>query len=366
MREAGKLDEAGGPSYIAHLLDTPYPSAMPHFSKKLREYATRRQLIVTCHEISKSAYNTTDDVSGVISAAQDKMLGIDASKAAADSICTMYDLTQQSIDRYQAAREDREIKAVPTGFPTLDRLTGGGFRGSKLIIIAARPGIGKTALMLNMASNMAQRGHMVGIFSLEMDKEELDDRWMSAETGISSLRLISGMGEGEWKRVVSVAENKSTWPILVDDTGNLPAHELKRRARKMVQMGAKIIFIDQLSRLKGYPNKNTWESNTQNVADVGAMKKELRLPIVLLAQVSRKAEETASKKPSLATLKMTGALEEDADLILLGHRDFAYTKDEAYERRAEWELAKHRQGPTWNIIMDWDAKRTRFTEEANL
>lgn len=366
LRDRGRMDEIGGPIYLAEILDTPYPSSMAHFTARIRNDATRRRLIAACHEIQKTAYDRNEDVCEVIGSAQEKILAVDGTGAAADSICTMYDLTQQSIDRYREAMEKKSDRAVSTGFPTLDRLTGGGFRGSKLIIIAARPRIGKTALMLNMASNMARRGNTVGIFSLEMDKEELDDRWTAGESGVNSMRLINGMDADQWEKVMDVAEEKSTWPILIDDSGGLSVHELKRRARKMVQMGARIIFVDQLSKLKTDARKSAWESNTQNVIDIGALKKELRIPIVLLAQVNRKAEDTLNKKPSLATLKMTGSLEEEADIILLGHREHVYTKDDAYERRAEWEIAKHRQGPEWNIIMDWDAKRTRFTEGATL
>lgn len=364
LREDGNIELVGGPSYLFEILDTPYPSSMKHFTRMIRGLAARRWLIKTCADVSKTAYDTRNDTHELINTAQKLIMDVDGSDC--DSICTMYDLTNYSIDRYRDAREGRDKTAVvKTGFPKIDELTGGGFRPNKFIIIAARPGIGKTALMQNMAANMAKNGDMVGVFSLEMDKESIDDRWMASESGVNSLKLINGMNDSDWQRVMRVAEKKSSWPILVDDSGNLPVYELKRRGRKMVQMGARILFIDQASKLKGDNRKTIFENITQNVIDVGAMKKELHVPIVLLAQINRDSEKTVTKKPTLANLKNTGAFEEEADIILLGHRDYPYTKLEADQRKAEWEIAKNRGGPVGNVGMDWDAKRTTFTEEGN-
>jgi replicative DNA helicase len=339
---------------------------MPHAAKCLKEYATRRNLIDACYKIQNKAFEPSEDFASLLGDAQRSILEVEDGCSPGESFCSMKDLTQKSIDRYAAAKTRQEIKAIPTGFPTIVRITGGGFRGSKLIIIAARPRIGKTALMLNMASNMAKRGRQVGIFSLEMDMDELDDRWMASESGVNSMRLVNGMDEQEWERVVMVADKKSEWPILVDDQGGLTVDDLARRAKKMRQMGVEVIFIDQLSKIKGDNKQSEWEKNTKNVVALSNLKKELRLPIVLLAQSGRKTTESADKKPTLETLKMTGALEEEADVVLLGHRKFVYSKLPADADNAEWEIAKQRQGPEWNVEMKWDAKRTKFYEEARV
>ena len=358
----GKIEEVGGPAYIASLLDAPAPSNVKYATGVIKDYSVRRTLIQACHEIQTKAYGPCCDIPVLLDESQRKILDL-GQCGVTDSFCSMRDLTNQRLDRYAAAKDNKRIPAVPTGFPTIDRLTGGGFRWSKLVIIAARPRIGKTALMLNMARHMAFKRRKVGIFSLEMDKEELDDRWMAGESGVNSMRLINGMDDQEWQRVVGAAEVKAEWPILIDDYGGLTVEELSRRAREMVKMGCEVIFIDQLSKIKCDQKKSAWEANTQNVIAVSHLKKGLKIPVVLLAQVNRKITEAANKRPTLETLKMTGALEEEADIILLGHRDYVYTHDEKDADNAVWEIAKQRQGPEWTVEMKWDAKKTRFYEE---
>jgi replicative DNA helicase len=249
---------------------------------------------------------------------------------------------------------------IKTGFRSIDSLTGG-FWGALFIIIAARPGIGKTAFMLNMAKNMASCGHRVGIFSIEMDKESLIDRQIASLSGINSIRLRTGrIGTEDWKAINQAAEKIYNLPIVIDDTGGLTIQELKRRARLMAKKGAEIIFIDQLSKIRGGTGQSDWEKRSCVVNELAEFKKELRIPIVLLAQINRKAEDT--RKPSLNHLKSTGSLEEDCDLCLIGHRDFPYTRKPEDETKANWELAKNRNGATTDIPMQWDGKTTTFYE----
>ena len=221
-----------------------------------------------------------------------------------------------------------------------------------------------TAMMLNMAANMAKAGRKVGIFSIEMDKEELVDRLISSKSGVNSIKLSSGQGitEQEWGTITSAAEGLHEYSIVIDDTGGIKIQELKRRARKMVKNGVEIIFIDQLSKITGGKGRSEYEQKSYIVNEIAILKKELRIPVCLLAQISRKIEDRQNKKPTLGDLKSTGSLEEDPDIILLGHRKYEYTKAEEDKHHAEWEIAKHRQGATYNVKMYWNGKTVTFNQ----
>jgi replicative DNA helicase len=217
-----------------------------------------------------------------------------------------------------------------------------------------------------MLAHIAESGICCGFFSLEMSAEEIDDRFNSAVAGINSavLRFGRRIDETSWARLIEAFEAKAQWPLFIDDS---PAtiSELKRRARLMRRAGAKIIFVDQLSHIRPgreSRGKSTWELNSHIVQELAHLKKELRLPIVLLAQLNRELEKRSDRKPMLADLKNTGALEEHADIVLLGYREYLHTRKLEDEAKAQWEIAKHRGGPTWTIPMQFDGRRTRFYE----
>ena len=350
---------------LARITEQPIPINTELYAKKIINCRQLRDMQATFSDAINSCYDQNINYDEILSGVNRKLNEIDGG-GSNDSFTTMRELTEQSSDRYEAIRNGDAELGIMTGYPTIDRLTGG-LKGSKLIIIAARPGIGKTAFMCNWISNMASRGTMCGVFSIEMDKEELDDRWNASEAGINSAIFHAGEKlDGEtWKKLTSVFTRKYNWPVLIDDTGGLKINELKRRARRMVRMGAKIIFIDQLSEIRparDMKGKAPWEINTHIVEELGFLKKELKIPIVLLAQLNRELEKRANRKPILSDLKLTGMLEEKADMVLLGYRRFPYTKRAEDENHAEWELAKHRGGATWNASMYWQPKFTRFVE----
>lgn len=360
----GKLKESGGSAYLAKLTDCPIPSSMSHYCRMVRDAALLRKTIEVCNGAINSCYRS-DDANQTISAVQE-MIGKIDDGVSTDTFVTMKDLTMQSWERYEAAEKQEEI-GIKTGFWRLDALTGG-FKGSKLIIIAARPGMGKTSFMRNLVANMAKRGTMSGVFSIEMDNQDLDDQWNASESGINSMRLSNGSGlnEKEWKTLIEAFEHKSKWPVILDDTGGLHIRELKRRARKMKKLGCRIIFIDQLSKIK-INGPSEYERNTEILNELGSLKKELRIPVVLLAQINRKVEERESKMPVLADLKSTGRIEEEADIVIFIHRPYEYTQNPEQERVALFRIAKQRGGPKGTIICDWEKKTTTFScEEPNI
>ena len=364
LRVMGCLEECGGATYTSKLLNIPQASNMISYAKMIKSASVGREIIKRANTISNSVYDTTitnGNIVEILDKAQSDMLGIKF-ELGNENIISFPDLCVNRVEQYDELSRGK-VLGLKTGFPSLDYLTGG-FWGSKLIIISARPRVGKTAIMLNMAKNIASCEHNVGIFSIEMDKEELIDRQISAETGINSIRLSTAQGitNEEWRKIHESAEKIYRYSIYVDDTGGLTIQELKRRARKMVKQGIKIIFIDQLSKIRGGQGKSEYEQRSFVVNELATLKKELRIPICLLAQINRKADDRPDKKPTLSDLKSTGSLEEDADIILIGHRPFLYSKAPEDEGKATWELAKHRQGPTRNIEMRFDEKTVRFYE----
>lgn len=369
LRGNGQLEKAGGASRIAKIMDVPIPSDVKTYADRLKKYAHLRRIINLCGKTMQEAQQSRiDRIDELLNAFQAQALSVGADLS--ESWVSKRDLTEESIERYEDLNEGAKYPALPTGFHTIDSMTGGGFRGPKLIILAARPRVGKTALMCNMIQNMCASGKSCGVFSLEMDRSELDDRWIAAGARVNSMKLTAEPGPDleEWNRIVQAAGHQKDWKLMVDDN-QADIADLKRRIRQMVKAGAEIIFIDQLSGIGGNRKKDTWERNTEHVEELKFLKKELRIPIVLLAQLNRKLEERNNKKPILSDLKNTGQLEEDADIVLMGHRPFLYpngsgVRDESVRDYAEWEITKNRQGAEWNIKMRWREKLQLFTEIA--
>ena len=364
-KDAGTIGEIGGGQYLSALIDEhPVTTSIRTHAGTIRTKAAARRMIAICHGTIKSIHNAPQaELSEIIDKTQSQILNL-ATETTPGKSWTAAEITTQAVERYEAMNERGRPKGIPTGFETIDLVTGG-MCGSKLVIIAARPRIGKTALMLNMARNQATFGHQVGIFSIEMDKEALEDRLIALESGINSMRLSMGTGPSpaDWPKIMAAAERISRWKLAIDDTGGISTSELKRRIRRMVKDGAEIIYIDQLSKIIGNRRKSKFEESTEIVEELGTLKKELRVPIVLLAQINRKLEDRGDKVPGLGDLKNTGQLEEEGDLIFFIHREWEYnrTKEELKDK-GMISIAKHRMGPTRDIPVVWDARTTRFYE----
>lgn len=365
LKESKEIEKVGGVSYVASISETyPIPANMATFCEKLKNLSRLRKIINVCMSTSQQCFDCSMDSTEIINTFQTSALNLD-DEIKSDFI-TKEELTTQSLERYQQINNGKTDTSIKTGYPTLDKYLGGGFKGGKLVIIAARPGVGKTALMCNLVANMCSHGVSCGVFSLEMDKEDLDDRWIASEADMNTMKLSQppGPAQDEWNRILRAADHQSFWPLLVDDRGGLTIEDIKRRARKMVKAGAQIIFIDQLSKIGGNRKMSVFERNTFHVEEIGSLKKSLKIPVVLLAQLNRDLEQRTDKKPQLSDLKNTGQLEEEADIVLLGFRKFIHTKKEEDRSHAEWDIAKNRQGATRNLEMFFNDKRMRFDEIA--
>lgn len=362
LKEIGVLSEVGGATYIATLVEAvPLAVNAEHYAKIIKKASVARQLIVAANDIAKSAYEANGDIVDVLDSAQSRLININLDIGSV-GYTTSAELIMQRIPQIEKMSKEGKTLGIQTGFSSFDLLTGG-LRGSKFCIIAARPRIGKTAFMMNITNNIAASGHKVGIFSIEMEKEELVDRQISSKSGVNLTKLSSGRGitPDDWVAIHGAGEVIYNYQIVIDDTGGLRIQELKRRARQMLKDGVEIIFIDQLSKIRGGKGNGEYEKRSYIVNEIATLAKELRIPICLLAQINRNVEDRQNKKPTLGDLKSTGSLEEDADIILLGHRDYEYTKNEEDMHHAEWELAKNKQGATTNMEMYWIGKTVTFS-----
>lgn len=353
-------------SYLSEIADKAPTSQVQNHVRLVLEHSALRQAISLCNKSLSDLYNCNGNASDVIDEIQTKFLqlGVRGTKQQYE---TMRELMHQTIDRYRSLREGKE-RGIKTGFFLLDQATGG-FRGSQFIVIAGRPGMGKSSLALNMADYCGQCAIPCGIFSLEMDKEEWNDRHITLKTGISTSRLNKdgGADARDWQSIMNAASVIAEYPIMLDDNGGLTVAEIKRRARLMVKNGARIIFIDQLSKIRG-KGKDRFEKAANVVNELSTFPKEVRIPIVLLAQINREAEKRGGQsvtrwthKPTVSMLKDTGTLEEDADIVLLVYRPYVYTKAREDDGFANLEIAKHRGGPTLDIELKWDGRRMAFS-----
>jgi replicative DNA helicase len=336
-----ELESVGGASYLTYISDSvPIAINVKNYAKIVMELAKARELITIASGIIEQGFNYKD-IEEYISDSQAKILQVQTTTSQ-DKIHTMESLVHEALDRIQDAQTRQIEIGYKLGFPTLDTCIQ--VFGSKLILIAGRPGMGKTALALSIAKYLALREVKVGFLSIEMDKESLTDRLLSIESDINSLCFYARqtLGPESMVHLTNSAELLSTLPIYVDDS-DCKIQDVERKCRKMKKLGCDVIFIDQLSKIRGKSNQTKFESYTENCSSIALLKKELRMPIFLLCQLNRAVEATNDKKPSLSHLKQTGMLEEDADMVFLLFRPGYYDED-ADPSRTEIILAKNRQG----------------------
>ena len=371
LRDAGELESIGGDAYFAKLIDCPIPVDHEAYCRKIKEYATLRRIIEICNKTTQECFNPTD-FDTILDTFQGRALGLDSFNQN-DTFTDMPTLTEESIDRHQAVFEHKGRNGLPTGLVDLDRLTCG-FQESDLIIIAARPSMGKSALMTNICNNMAQVGIPVCVFSLEMSKAQLYDRILASETAINSLKFRNGnLTQDDWIRMGEAKSKLEALPIYIDASPALTLYEIRRRTRRMKKIrGIKIAFIDYLQLIRGDGKKKRNYEVEDITQGMKGLAKELNIPVVLLSQLNRNCEHRDNKRPLLSDLRDSGSTEQDADVILFPYRHEQYIKQKynedgtktddfvKWEGKAELDVAKQRMGPTRSIDLVWIAKTTTF------
>jgi replicative DNA helicase len=370
IKSKNQLEAIGGAVYLARLVDTaPVPANAKHYALIIRDKAALRRLITAAGRITTQCFEYSANVDEVIDDAEKTIFEISENKSR-QSIFPISQIIESNIDTLESRRGNKSIlSGVPTGYRKLDKLTSG-FQKSDLIILAARPGMGKTALALNFARNTAVAADTpVAFFSLEMSKEQLSMRLLCAEARLDSARLRDGFfTEDEWIKLINAADTLSSAPIYIDDSPELSPLEIKTKARRLKrekQIGLILIDYLQLMRSRSGIERRELEISEMSRSLKG-LAKELDIPIVALSQLNRRLEERQDKRPQLADLRESGALEQDADLVIFIYRDEIYNKEESNPNKgiAEVHLAKQRNGPVGVAYMAFLDAYTRFEDLA--
>jgi replicative DNA helicase len=367
LRKRSQLEEVGGATYLATLLETiPTAANIRYHARMVRENAILRSLINVSTEVIAECYEHTEDVEELLDRAERMIFEISEQRVNA-AFANLKELLKDSIRYTEQLYERHElITGLPTGFRDFDQLTAG-LQPSDLIIIAARPSMGKTAFALNIARNAGVRlrepRQAVAIFSLEMSKEQLAMRMLCAEARIDSSRLRRGyLDKQEWGRLVNAANELSDMPVFIDDSPGLSALDIRAKARRLqAEHGLGLIIIDYLQLLRG---RGRIENRQQEISEISrslkALAKELRVPVVALSQLSRAVEQRGDRIPQLADLRESGAIEQDADLIVFIYREEVYNKDTNQKGIAKLIIGKQRNGPIGDVDLTFLKEYARF------
>ncbi|MCS7283293.1 MAG: replicative DNA helicase [Anaerolineae bacterium] len=365
LEARGLLEEIGGPAYIARLMDAvPTAINVEAYGRIVEAAAIRRRLLAAASDIAQLAYQEGRDIGEVLDRAEQLLFTISQRRVTRDLV-PIEEIVRQYYDRIEYLYEHRgEPLGVPTGFIDLDRLLGG-LQKSDLIIVAARPGVGKTSFCLSIARNAARLGKHVAIFSLEMSAEQVVQRLVSAETGIDAQRLRLGLlREEEWPLFVHATGVLAQLPIFIDDTPAISALQLRTKARRIhAEYGLDLIVVDYLQLMTADVRV---ENRVQEVSYISRMLKslarELDVPLVAVSQLSRAVEQRTDKRPVLADLRESGSLEQDADVVLFIYREEMYKPDTEKQHIADIIVAKHRNGPTGVVQLFFRQQLAQFLD----
>ena len=370
LKEKGQLEAVGGPVYLARLLDAvPLAVNAQHYARIVHDKAVLRRLIEKANAITKRCFQEQGGADDIIDFAEASIFEV-TEKKARQAFYPLSKLIDSNIDFLEEKQKNKSlVTGVPTGFSHLDNLTSG-LQNSDLIILAARPSMGKTALALNIARNAAvDAGVPVAIFSLEMSKEQLSLRLLCAEARIDSSRLRSGFFSMEdWERLTDAAGVLSAAPIFIDDSPSLSAMEVRAKARRLkMDKNIGLIIIDYLQLMQARGSAERRDLEISEISrSLKALAKEINLPVVALSQLNRMLEQRNDRRPRLSDLRESGALEQDADVVAFIYRDEVYNKEEnnPHKGTAEIILAKQRNGPIGEVRLTFLSVYTRFENMA--
>ncbi|WP_037346215.1 replicative DNA helicase [Selenomonas sp. oral taxon 138] len=367
LRKSGLLEQVGGITFLANLTNSvPSTANLAHYAKIVKEKAILRSLIDVSTEIAGMAYEGSEDIAVQLDGAEQKILAI-AGGRTTGTFTPIKDVVFDAVDRVnQLAQSKGGITGLSTGLATLDSVTRG-LQKSDLIIVAARPAMGKTAFVLNLATHVALQGGTVAFFSLEMPREQLMHRIFCAEGQIDATHLARGeLDEEEWSRLVKVADRMIKTNLYFDDTSSTTVMDIRTRARRLkAERGLDLIAIDYLQLIQA-PGRA--ENRTLAVAEMTrslkVLARELSVPIIVLSQLSRATEGRSDKRPMLSDLRESGSIEQDADIVMFLYREDYYNQDTENANITELSIAKHRNGATDTVKMFFQKEYTRFRDLA--
>lgn len=365
LESLGKFEQVGGLEYLAMLPDkVPTTANAMKYVNIVEEKSTLRSLIKTANEIIELGYDPTEDVTDVMENAEKKIFNIMQNKDK-KSYSPIKDILVDSFTQLEELYNRKQhITGVPTGFAELDYKTAG-FHGSDLILIAARPAMGKSAFALNIATNAAVRANVpVVIFSLEMSKEQMVNRILCSEAMVDSNKVRTGkLEEDDWTKLAGSIGPLSEAEIFIDDTPGISVTEIRAKCRKLkLEKNIGMVVIDYLQLVQGSNKRNG--SREQEISEISRslkiLAKEIGVPVIALSQLSRAVEQRPDHRPMLSDLRESGAIEQDADIVMFLYRDDYYNQDSEKKDIAEVIIAKHRGGSTGTVELLWLGSYTKF------
>jgi replicative DNA helicase len=366
----GQLTDVGGASYITSLINqVPTSGNIEYYANIVSRTSQLRAAIHASGQTAADAYEPGANAEDVLAKAQQRFIEIMARKLRGNGFTPTEDLMPQRIELLNQLHQKRgTIIGVPTGFSVLDQMTGG-LQRSDLIILAARPGMGKTSMALSLAANAALTyKQRVAIFSLEMSKEQLGDRLLSMDADVDQQRLRTGwIEDDEWERIVRAGDRIAEASLWIDDTAGISPFEMRNKLlRLQAEQGVDLVIVDYLQLMQGGTGKK-YENRVVEVSDISrnlkGIAREFNVPVVALSQLSRSVESRQNKVPQLSDLRESGAIEQDADIVLFIYRDVVYNPNTEKRNTADIIAAKHRNGPIGEISLHFDPTRTRFRDE---
>ena len=366
---SGDLEDAGGPAYLASLVDgVPRSSNVEHYARIVKEKSALRALILASQQISARAYEAEDDPNLILDEAEQAIFAI-AEDRARIGFLSMRDIVSESLPKIEQLFEQKKlITGIATGFTDLDQMTRG-LQPGDLVIIAARPSMGKTSLVMNIAEHASiKHGATVGFFSLEMSREQLFIRLLTSVARIDAQRLMTGsVGQRDYQSLSQAIGVLSDAKLFIDDTPGVTVLEMRAKARRLAaEHGLGLLVIDYLQLMTG---RGRFENRTLELAAISrglkGLAKELGVPVVALSQLSRAPESRSDHRPLLSDLRESGALEQDADVVLMLFRADMYPDSKPEDQgKAELIIAKQRNGPTGTVELAFLKQHTRFEDLA--
>ncbi|NWG20022.1 MAG: replicative DNA helicase [Chloroflexi bacterium] len=365
LRRRNQLEAVGGVLYLSELVDSvPTSYHVEYYARIVERTALLRRLIAAGGKIAALGYEEQHDLETTLDRAEQTLFEVSQRRTKQDfvHIGQVIDAYYEQINYLQEHRG--EVVGLPTGFRDLDQITGG-LQRSDLIILAARPGVGKTSLIMSIAYNIAtQYQGTVGIFSLEMSRDQLVQRLLSMDTTIDTHRLRLGqLREDEMERVIGAMGRLAATPIYIEDTAGLSIMDVRSRARRLqAQAGVDLIIIDYLQLMQGRRTDNRVQEVSEISRGLKALARELNVPVIALSQLSRAVEGRTSHVPMLSDLRESGSIEQDADIVMFIYREELYDSNTDKKGIAEIHIAKHRNGPVGVVPMRFDPSTTRFMD----
>lgn len=362
LKANGVYDEAGGKAYLLQLAEVvPSVANVMAYAKIVQDKYFLRSLINASKEIIASASEESDDVRSIMDAAEQKIYDIRQDKTT-DGVKHVKEVILETYDRLHkiSSEEKGRYLGIPTGFSELDRYITG-LNRSDLILIAARPAMGKSAFALNIAQNVAKKGYKVAFFSLEMTSEQNVSRMLSSESMVENTALRSGeLNDDDWVKLAQAADTLSKCDIYLDDTSGITVPEIKAKCRRI--KGLDLIVIDYLQLMSsGRRIENRVQEVSEMTRALKIMAKDLDVPVITLSQLSRGTESRTGHKPMLSDLRESGSIEQDADIVLFLYREDYYEQNEENHNQATCIIGKNRHGAVGEIPLHWDGAHTRFT-----